>query len=237
MGPNAGPPSLCAQPFGVALWVRVLTLTRVTHPTGPGADEPKPGSSRDVLATPVLVLNRGFQPVRITTARQAFTMLYADRADALDEAYEPHDFARWASLPVRADDLAVGTPTSTVRVPRILVLRNYNRVPRTPLRLSRRNVFLRDGHTCMYCGDGGELTIDHVVPRSRGGGSSWENLVTCCRPCNLTKGRRTPKEAGMTLRKKPERPTWTVVVQLSGVSEHVEAWEPFLETLRVRRAS
>lgn len=228
------PPRLAS---GLALSEGVLTLAGVTHPSGPGADEPRPGSARDVLATPVLVLNRGFQPVRITTARHAFTMLFAERADALDEAYEPHDFARWTSLDCREDDLVVRTPTHALRVPRILVLRSYNRVPRTPLRLSRRNVFLRDGHTCMYCGDGGELTIDHVVPRSRGGGSSWENLVACCRPCNLAKGRRTPAEAGMTLRKKPERPTWTVVVQLSGVHEHVAAWEPFLETLRVRRAS
>ncbi len=163
-------------------------------------------------------------------------MLYAGRADGLDSRYEPYDFSTWSTLPVEEDQLGVRTPSGELRVPRIVLLRSYNRVPRTPLRLSRRNVFLRDGHTCMYCGAAGDLTIDHVMPRSRGGGSSWENLVTCCRPCNLSKGRRTPVDAGLTLRNKPERPTWTVVVQLSGVKEFVPDWEPFLETLRVRKA-
>ena len=185
----------------------------------------------DVLSTPVLVLNKSYQPVRITNARDAFSMLFVDRAFALDNDYEAHDFELWASLPIK-DALHVRTPTGAIRVPRLLLLREYNRVPRTPLRLSRRNVFLRDGHTCQYCGASSDLTIDHVLPRSRGGSSGWENLVTCCRRCNLAKGHRTPEEAGLTMRSRPVRPTWTVVVQLTGVHRPYPGWEPFLGSLR-----
>ncbi len=188
-----------------------------------------------MLAIPVLVLNKSYQAVRVTSARHAFTLLYGERAHALDASYEPHDFESWTAVEPASGELSVRTPTGRVRVPRILLLRHYNRVPRTPLRLSRRNVFLRDGHACMYCGATGDLTIDHVVPRSRGGNSSWENLVACCRACNLAKGYKTPEEAGMPLRRKPVRPTWTVVVELTGVDEYLPAWEPFLAPLRDRR--
>ena len=183
---------------------------------------------KDVLDTPVLVLNRGYQAVRITSARDGFSLLYGDRAQALDGSYEPHDFEHWAAREPDDGELVVPTLRGAIEVPRLLLLRSYDRVPRTPLRLSRRNVFVRDGHACVYCGDTADLTIDHVLPRSRGGGSSWENLVSCCRPCNLEKGQRTPEEADMPLGKKPVRPTWTVVVQLGGVDEPLPAWEPFL---------
>ncbi|MEO0326027.1 MAG: HNH endonuclease [Myxococcota bacterium] len=195
--------------------------------------------SVDVLKTPVLVLNKSYQPVRITTARHAFLLLFGGRAQALSRSYEPYDFAEWAELPV--DDHegpSLRTSSGRLRVPRLVLLADYNRVPRTPLRLSRRNVFLRDEQTCQYCGSGQDLTLDHVLPRSRGGASTWENLVACCRECNLGKGRRTPDEAKMPLRRKPVRPTWTVVVQLTGVEDPLPAWEPFLgETRRVRRSA
>ncbi|MEM1418500.1 MAG: HNH endonuclease, partial [Myxococcota bacterium] len=125
-----------------------------------------------------------------------------------------------------------------LRVPRLVLLADYNRVPRTPLRLSRRNVFLRDEQTCQYCGSRSDLTLDHVLPRSRGGASSWENLVACCRECNLSKGQRTPDEAKMNLQRKPVRPTWTVVVQLTGVDDPLPDWEPFLgAAARVRKSA
>lgn len=192
----------------------------VTHPLLRG---------KDVLDVPVLVLNRGYQPVRITSARHAFSLLYGDRAQALDRDYEPHDFERWAARDPEEGELTVRTVGGALEVPRLLLLRVYDRVPRTPLRLSRRNVFVRDGHQCVYCGKGSDLTIDHVLPRSRGGGSSWENLVSCCRDCNLEKGHRTPEEADMPMRRRPVRPTWTVVIQLTGVKNPLPDWEPFLQ--------
>lgn len=189
------------------------------------------------LSAPVLVLNRSFQPVRVTTARVAFTMLYLGRARALDAAFEPHDFETWAAMRplasvVDREDEWIGTPRGEVRIPRVLLLATYNRVPRAAVRLSRRNVFLRDGYTCQYCGVSPhprELNLDHVMPRSRGGRSSWENLVTSCRLCNLRKGGSTPEECGMLLRREPVRPTWNAAVQLAAAPRRFREWEPFLQ--------
>ncbi|MFW6051302.1 MAG: HNH endonuclease [Myxococcota bacterium] len=188
----------------------------------------------DVLTAPVLILNRGYQPVRITTVRHAFMMLYMGRARALDGDFEPMDFDAWIETrPCDGDEL-LGTPGGAVRVPRVLLLTHYNRVPRAPLRLSRRNIFLRDDYTCQYCRSrlpARELNLDHVLPRSRGGRSTWENLVTSCRICNLRKGRATPEEAGMALRRLPARPSWSVVAQLARTRTRYEQWAPFLGTM------
>jgi 5-methylcytosine-specific restriction endonuclease McrA len=183
------------------------------------------------LAAPVLVLNRSFQPVRITTARHGFTLLYLGRARALDRTYEPHDFHQWSALAVAAEDEAIGTPRGRIRVPRVLLLSGYNRVPHAPLRLSRRNIFLRDAFTCQYCGrrpGTRELNLDHVMPRSRGGRSTWENLVTSCRDCNLTKGWATPDEAGMLLKTRPTRPGWSTALVMAAPTRRYVEWEPFL---------
>ena len=197
------------------------------------------------LAAPVLVLNRSFQPVRITTARHGFTLLYLGRARALDRSYEPHDFSQWAALSSHAHGAShgtpegaadaheefIGTPRGRIRVPRVLLLSGYNRVPHAPLRLSRRNIFLRDGFTCQYCArrpGTRELNLDHVMPRSRGGRSTWENLVTSCRDCNVRKGWATPEEAGMLLRSRPARPGWSTALIMAAPAKRYVEWEPFL---------
>ncbi len=188
-------------------------------------------SAHDPLIAPVLVLNRNYQPVRVTTVRHAFLMLYVDRAHALDSDYEVYDFDGWAALGPVDGEPFVGTTSGGVRTPRVVLLREYNRVPRTPLRLSRRNILLRDDYTCQYCGcqpHPRDLNLDHVIPRSRGGESTWENLVASCRRCNLEKGARTPEECGMRLLKRPRRPNWSVVVQLASIHQKIAEWEPFL---------
>jgi 5-methylcytosine-specific restriction endonuclease McrA len=187
--------------------------------------------SRTGLRSPVLVLNRSYQPVRITDAKQGFSMLYLGRARALDASYEPYDFHSWAARPLAADDEAIGTPRGAIRIPRVLLLLEYKSVPRAPLRLSRRHVYMRDEFTCQYCGNRPgvkELNLDHVVPRSRGGRSTWENLVTSCRVCNLRKGWSTPDECGMRLRKMPVRPSWSMALQLAAQRRRFAEWEPFL---------
>jgi len=169
--------------------------------------------------------------VRVTTARQAFEMLYMGRAFALDAGYEPHDFEAWAGREPAEGEDSIGTTAGPIAIPRLMVLESFNRVPRTPVRLSRRNVFLRDGHTCQYCGKQppvGELNLDHVVPRSRGGRSTWENLVTSCRECNLRKGRWLPGECGMVPQTPPRRPRWAVAVHLAATPRRFREWEPFL---------
>jgi 5-methylcytosine-specific restriction endonuclease McrA len=187
----------------------------------------------DVLSSPVLVLNRHFQPVQVTTAKRAFVLLYGGAARALDEGGEPYDFDAWRELPIREGDEAVPVTRGAIRVPRIVHLHRYDRVPRTAVRLTRRNLMFRDGHQCQYCGKRPplrDLNIDHVMPRSRGGLGTWENLVTACRICNLKKGWKTPEEANMHLARVPFRPRWSMGAQISLVSQRkFPEWEPFLK--------
>ncbi len=158
-------------------------------------------------------------------------MLYLGRARALDAEYESHDFAEWIERQPSEHDESIGTTRGPICVPRVLLLNEFNRVPRAPLRLSRRHVYMRDEYTCQYCGSRPgvkELNLDHVQPRSRGGRSTWENLVTSCRRCNLLKGWATPEEAGMRLREPPVRPSWSLALSLAAQRRRFVEWEPFL---------
>lgn len=181
----------------------------------------------------MLVLNAYFSPVSVTTARRAIVLLYGGAARALDEAGETHDFSRWCHLPVGSAHDVIPTVSGAFRIPRVLHLTRYDRVPRAIVRLTRKNVMLRDEHTCQYCVrtlPARELNLDHVLPRSRGGADSWDNLVTSCRRCNLEKGRRTPEEAGMHLLRRPQKPRWTTTAQiLLAEREPFSEWEPFLK--------
>lgn len=135
----------------------------------------------------VLVLNASYEPLNITSWRRAIVLLLKGKAEPL----EHHGNFVYADLPL----------------PSVIRLRHYVRVPYKEIPLTRRNILERDRHTCQYClyrGDG--LTLDHVIPRSRGGGDTWENLVAACVRCNVQKGNRTPKEAGMHLQSQPRRP-------------------------------
>ena len=187
----------------------------------------------DVLALPVLVLNRHFQPVQVTTAKRAMVLLYGGAAQALDDEGGAYDFDVWRQLPVRAGDDSIPIVGGSLRVPRIMHLKRYERMPRAAVRLTRRNLMFRDGHECQYCGRRPplrDLNIDHVMPRSRGGGDSWENLVTACRPCNLRKGWKTPEEANMRLARAPSRPRWSLAAQLlAGSSERFKEWDAYLK--------
>jgi 5-methylcytosine-specific restriction endonuclease McrA len=188
----------------------------------------------DVLSSPVLVLNRHFQPVQVTTAKRAFVLLYGGAAQALTEGGDAFDFDAWRQLPVRESDDALPIVNGALRVPRIVHLHKYDRTPRTAVRLTRRNLMFRDAHECQYCGRRPpvrDLNIDHVQPRSRGGPDTWENLVTACRVCNLRKGWKTPEEANMHLARKPFRPKWTMGAQILLVHPRkFPEWEPFLKT-------
>ena len=187
----------------------------------------------DVLALPVLVLNRHFQPVQVTTAKRAIVLLYGGAAEAVDEGGETYDFERWRALSPRTPEESLPIVGSALRIPRVVHLHRYERMPRVSIRLTRRNLMFRDGHECQYCGKRPalrDLNIDHVVPRSRGGGDSWENLVTACRICNLRKGRRTPDEAMMRLLRIPGPPRWSSTTQiLLGSPSPFEEWTPFLK--------
>lgn len=195
-------------------------------------DSPHPGSSPDVLSIPVLLLNRFFAPVAVASARRALVLLYGGAARAVDDAGETHDFSDWRLLPVRQLDDGVPLVDGQVRVPRVLHLVRYERLPSCRVRLTRKNLLLRDDYQCQYCGRHPgirELNIDHVLPRSRLGEDTWENLVVSCRACNLRKGRRTPLEAKMKLLKQPREPNWSTTrhILLLTKQPYVE-WGPFL---------
>jgi len=185
------------------------------------------------LDLPVLLLNRYFAPVSVTTARRALVLMYGGVAHAVDDAGEGHDFCTWRQMPVRTADDGLPIVGGALRVPRVLHLLRYERTPRIAVRLTRRNLMLRDEFQCQYCArrpSQRELNVDHVLPRSRGGEDSWDNLVISCRTCNLKKGRRTPAEAGMKLLHAPERPRWSTAKQILLVMrEPFEEWEPFLK--------
>ena len=186
------------------------------------------------LSTQVLVVNRHLQAVHITTARRAFVLLFTDVARALDEAWVAHDFPRWSTIEPREGDPALGTSRGLMRIPRVIQLVTYDRMPRATVRLTRRNIFLRDGHTCQYCARRAtprDLNLDHVMPRSRGGPMTWENVVCSCRVCNLRKGGRTPVEANMRLIRKPIRPRWSPILALAFSPTRPPEWEPFLSSL------
>jgi 5-methylcytosine-specific restriction endonuclease McrA len=163
----------------------------------------------------------------------AFVLLYGGTAFALDEEGEQYDFELWRELAPREADDVIPIVGGSLRVPRVVHLHRYDRTPRVSVRLTRRNLMFRDAHQCQYCGKRPplrDLNIDHVLPRSRGGDDTWENLVTACRPCNLRKGWRTPEEANMRLARNPFRPKWTMTAQIIlGSGWKFKEWEPFLK--------
>lgn len=188
-----------------------------------------------MLNSQVLVLNRSFLPVHVTTVRRAFTLLYIGLAKAVDEEFKTFDFDSWAALSAAVEhEESVGMVGRAVRVPRVIVLQAYDRLPKRHVRFSRLNIYARDRNTCQYCGrvyPKHELNLDHVVPRSQGGTSNWENIVCCCLACNRIKGGRTPEQAGMRLVSRPRRPRWTPYMNVSPRGARYKAWAPFLDTV------
>lgn len=187
-----------------------------------------------MLSSPVLVLNRCYLPINIVTARRAFCMLATGIARALDREHRAFDFPSWAELSAAVHDDTVGLVGRAVRIPRVVLLSAYDRLPKRTVRLSRLNIMLRDRHTCQYCGrklSRTKLNIDHVVPRSRGGQTTWENIVASCHACNRRKGGRLPQEAGVRLLRVPARPRTTPFVDLITAPVAYDEWRPFFNVV------
>ena len=160
----------------------------------------------------VLVLNASYEPLNVTTVRRAHVLVFKGKAEVVEELDRPLHAA-----------------SDTYPWPHVIRLVTYVRVPRAVQRkISRRALFARDGWRCVYCGTtAGRLTLDHVVPRSRGGDSTWENVVTSCAPCNLRKGNRTLREAQMELPHPPRPPAPVLFIQLS-TPKIPQRWEQYL---------
>jgi len=183
-----------------------------------------------MLEANCLVLNHSYLPIHVTSVRRAFSLIYQDAARAVDEAYQTFDFEQWTRLST-FDCEVVGTIRGAIRVPRVIALLHFDRVPMRHVRYSRVNVFARDKFTCQYCGSRphrAQLNLDHVVPRSLGGKTSWENVVCSCVECNRRKGGRTPEQARLRLLRRPTRPRFSPLVNLVSTSSCHEQWHPFL---------
>jgi 5-methylcytosine-specific restriction endonuclease McrA len=187
-----------------------------------------------MLNTSVLVLNRSYLPIHVTSVRRAFALLYQGIAKAVNEEYQTFDFESWRQLSIVREAEAIGTSLGPIRVPRVIVLIGFDRVPKRHVRFSRINIYARDNFTCQYCGvryPRSELNLDHVVPRSLGGRSTWENVVCSCVECNRRKGGNTPEQAGLSLRRSPMRPRWTPLMNLMLSSVRYNEWRPFLNVV------
>ena len=185
-----------------------------------------------IANTNVLVLNRSFIPLHMTTVRRAFTLLYQDLARAVDQEFRTFNFQSWSELSVATHSDTIGLVDRVIRVPRVIALTSFDRFPRRTVRFSRINILARDQHTCQYCGKHftrTDLNLDHVNPRSRGGVSTWDNVVTSCIACNRKKAGRTPAEAGMKLIKKPVRPKWTPLYRFPMINTPYKEWQLFLD--------
>jgi len=184
-----------------------------------------------MLNSSVLVLNRSYLPVHVTTVRRAFSLIYQGGALAVDDKYETFDFESWRRRDPSRKAEVIGTLTGAIPIPRVIVLSHYDRMPRRQVRFSRANVFTRDRFMCQYCErtpPRSHLNLDHVIPRAQGGPTTWENVVCCCIPCNRRKGGRTPEQAGVRLHRRPRRPRWTPLMSIAPHGVRYHEWRPFL---------
>ncbi|MEM8885956.1 MAG: HNH endonuclease [Planctomycetota bacterium] len=184
-----------------------------------------------ILDQRTLVLNRSWVAITTTTVREAVSMVYQGAAKVIcADTYQAHDFASWSDVTASHDEPCVRTVALRLRVPEIIVLAAYDGFPQRTVAFSRRNLYRRDRYTCQYCQKRPgteELTIDHVLPRSRGGRSNWENCVLACVECNKRKANRLPSEAHMHLIRRPRTPRWSWDVEVA-VGHRKASWEQFL---------
>ena len=199
------------------------------------------GSAAGALDMSVLVLNRLYMAIHIVSARRAFTLLCKEMAEVVsieDGQWCSYDFDSWREVSEfrqafkEPDQDWVRTFRWEIQVPRIIRLLTYDRAPRSTVKFNRRNIFARDENRCQYCGHRyptSELSLDHVVPRSQGGPTSWENIVCACVSCNVKKGGRTPDQAHLKLVKRPVKPKTSPLVTVKLGSAKYQSWKAFLD--------
>lgn len=194
----------------------------------------------------VLALNRLYLAIHVISVRRAFCLLWKGMAEIInveDDSYMAYDFDSWRELcefkdafrddaenPASDEDW-ISAVNFRIQVPRVIRLFGYDRVPRNVVKFNRRNVFLRDENRCQYCSrkfSTHDLSLDHVMPRSRGGETNWENIVSACLRCNVRKGGRTPQEAGMNLYREPHQPKRNPVLVHQLNSQKYACWQKFV---------
>lgn len=163
----------------------------------------------------VLILNGDYRALSICSVYKAFLLVYLDKAEIVNKAQNAY----------------LHTVNKAYEIPSVIKLHKYVSIPYKGVMMSRQNIFKRDGMKCVYCSSKNDLTLDHVLPRSRGGGTNWNNLVTACKNCNARKGDYLPDEIGMELPFKPFKPSFIMFLRdFSGIND--ESWKPFLQVKR-----
>lgn len=184
----------------------------------------------------VLVLNKNWQAVGIKSPADSFAMLVTDVATGLDirgsDYMTPVRWKDWIQLPIGDEDEFVQTVNQRIKIPKVIILSKYDKVPKKRPRFSQKNIWIRDNFTCQYTGKKlkpGEGNIDHIVPKSRGGETAWENCVLACRKVNAKKADSTPEEVGLKLLKKPEPPKELPVFHYITNKHNIKEWELFIK--------
>lgn len=189
----------------------------------------------------VLVLNKHYMALRVVGAKRAFSLLCRQLAEVVSfeqGSYSAYDFQSWCDVSQLKRNFEpdghdwISTVNFHIAVPRIVRLLFYDRLPRNQVKFNRRNIFARDKNHCQYCGKKyptSELSLDHIMPRSIGGKSVWTNIVCACVKCNVKKGGRTPKQAGLTLIKKPIQPKRNPLVHIHLGNQRYKSWKQFLD--------
>ena len=158
-------------------------------------------------------------------------MLYGGAAKAVNLNYETFDFNTWSEISTANEEDSIKTVSAVIKIPRVIMVVRYDRVPSKEVRFNRYNIFKRDRLQCQYCGDTlpkSELTIDHIIPKALGGKTVWENVVCACSKCNRKKGCKNLEEANMKLINKPIKPTWELLSNLYIQTTTYKEWKPFL---------
>ena len=189
----------------------------------------------------VLVLNKHYMAIRVVNVKRAFSLLCRELAEVIvceQGQYSNYNFSSWVEVSQMRSRFTpnqhdwIHTVKLSIAVPRIVRLLFYDRLPRSDVKLNRRNIYARDNNHCQYCGERfptSELSLDHIIPRSIGGLATWENMVCACVKCNSKKGGRLPKQAHMKLITKPVKPRRSPVLSVNFSDGRYRSWKQFLE--------
>jgi 5-methylcytosine-specific restriction endonuclease McrA len=187
----------------------------------------------------VLVLNRHFYAIHVTDWKRALSLLYLDHARVVDDEYRTYNFSDWQELSQLLHHPPSGfvtTPKFKIAIPDVICLRDYDKLPEGDVKFTRRNIYEHYGYRCCYCGKklpSFELNLEHVLPKSRGGKTNWDNIVTSCIPCNLRKADHLPQEIGMKLLIQPSKPKWkgSQTLVFRAPFKIKASWQRFIDTV------
>jgi hypothetical protein len=185
-----------------------------------------------LIDRPVLVLNKSWIPIRIITVKRACTLVFAEKASIiLPSDYSLYNWNNWLNFELGEGEIGIEMVHGKMKLPEVIVLLKFNKANLSGVKLTKRNLYIRDSNVCQYSGkkiSSKNADIDHILPKSRGGKTSWENMVVCSKEINRLKGNKTPEEAGLKLIKKPEKPIYTKIM-LDPKLNVPSSWTNFLQ--------